>query len=69
MVVQLALVFLIGQEGVEVGFDATKVAEFHTLPRERPNGFVPITGIIDAKQVDFLSRESIFFVNPLTSNI
>ncbi len=61
VVVQLALVFLIGQEEVEVGFDATKVAEFHTLPRERPDGFAPITGIIDAKQIAFLGRERMFY--------
>ncbi len=39
--------------GIEVGFDATKVAELRTLLRERPDGFAPITGIIDAKQIDF----------------
>ena len=38
----------------------TKVAEFRALLRERPDGFAPITDIIDAKQLDFLSRESIF---------
>lgn len=37
----------------------TKVAEFRVLLREQPDGFAPITGIIDAKQIDFLSRESI----------
>ena len=38
----------------------TKVAEFCVLLRERPDGFALITDIIDAKQVDFLSRERIF---------
>jgi len=37
----------------------TKVSEFRILLRERPDGFIPITGIIDAKQIDFPSRESI----------
>jgi len=46
----------------------TMVAEFRALLRERPDGFAPITGIIDAKQLDFLSRER-FFMNPLTSNV
>jgi len=36
------------------------VAELCTLLREGPNGFAPITDIIDAKQIDYLSRESIF---------
>jgi len=35
------------------------VTELCTLLRERPNGFAPITDIIDAKQIDFLSQESI----------
>ena len=39
----------------------TKVAKLRALLRERPNGFVPINDIIDAKQIDFLSRERIFY--------
>ena len=38
----------------------TKVAEFRALLRERPGCFAPITDIIDAKQIDFLSLERIF---------
>ena len=59
VVVQIGLVFVIGQEGIEVGFDMMKAAELRALLRERPDGFALITNIIDAKQIDYLSRESI----------
>lgn len=46
----------------------TKVAEFRALLRERPDGFAPIAGIIDAEQIDS-SVKKVFFMNPLTSNV
>ena len=46
----------------------TKIAKFRVLLRQRPDGFALITGIIDAKQIDFLSRERIFMIL-LTSNV
>ncbi len=38
----------------------TRVADFHALLGERPDGFELFAGIIDTEQIDFLRREGIF---------